>query len=358
MKKIIILLFLILSLSGCYDYKEVNELSIVSGIGIDYKDNEYIITLEVLNDSGDKNSVKTKSFTVTSKGKNLSEAIENTSALLTKRAYLPHTKLLVVSKTIAKDKLTSIYDYMLRNTYIHEKLNVVISDNPKELMSNITEKIPTPSLSIVKLINSNEYSTNTGIHKTIYELVTDSLSFGKDSCLNEISYDNENETFIIDGLAILSNDKYKLTINNELANYYNILSNISKKNIITTTINGQSFAVALHNPDIKIDVGKDKITINANLKAKDYDNPTNIVVRDAKNLEEINKLLNEEFSNKVLEFIKILQDNNSDILGFAHSYYSKTREKYDNLWQNAEVIVNANIEINKKGLIFEVKDEN
>ena len=41
MKKIIIPLILILSLSGCKDYIEINDLAILTGIVIDYKDNMY-----------------------------------------------------------------------------------------------------------------------------------------------------------------------------------------------------------------------------------------------------------------------------------------------------------------------------
>lgn len=43
MKKII-LLFMLLLLTGCKDYTEINDLGIISGMIIDYKDNKYEIT--------------------------------------------------------------------------------------------------------------------------------------------------------------------------------------------------------------------------------------------------------------------------------------------------------------------------
>ena len=49
MKKIILIISLFM-LTGCYDYQEINDLAIISAIGVDYKDDEYIITLEVLSD--------------------------------------------------------------------------------------------------------------------------------------------------------------------------------------------------------------------------------------------------------------------------------------------------------------------
>ena len=59
MKKIILIIALFL-LTGCYDYKEINNLGIISAIGIDYQDDEYNVTLEVLNDQADKDSNKIK----------------------------------------------------------------------------------------------------------------------------------------------------------------------------------------------------------------------------------------------------------------------------------------------------------
>ena len=50
MKKIIILIVLIFLTSGCYDNIELNNLAIITGLGIDYKDDNFYLTYEILND--------------------------------------------------------------------------------------------------------------------------------------------------------------------------------------------------------------------------------------------------------------------------------------------------------------------
>ena len=47
MKKLILIISLCLLLSGCYDYRELNELAIVNAISIDIEDNDraYIVSL-------------------------------------------------------------------------------------------------------------------------------------------------------------------------------------------------------------------------------------------------------------------------------------------------------------------------
>ena len=102
MKKIIILILFIFTLSGCYDYKEINNLAIVSAIGIDYKDDEYIVTLEILNDQIDKNSYKITSYTKTATGKNITKAIEKAADKISNQANYTHVKLLLLSENKTK----------------------------------------------------------------------------------------------------------------------------------------------------------------------------------------------------------------------------------------------------------------
>ena len=83
MKKIITLLMILLSTSGCYDYHEINKINIVTAIGIDYQNNEYIITLEILNEKQEKDSGKISSYTVNGNGKSIATAIANASLQLT-----------------------------------------------------------------------------------------------------------------------------------------------------------------------------------------------------------------------------------------------------------------------------------
>ena len=50
MKKYFILLFFILLVStGCFDYTELNDMAIVSGISLDYEENGYHVGFEILN---------------------------------------------------------------------------------------------------------------------------------------------------------------------------------------------------------------------------------------------------------------------------------------------------------------------
>ena len=97
MKKIIIPLILILSLSGCKDYIEINDLAILTGIVIDYKDDMYEVTAQlIVNDKDSKIEVfKTSSSSI-------NEAIAELSKLSNKEVFISHLKVLIVTDRIIK----------------------------------------------------------------------------------------------------------------------------------------------------------------------------------------------------------------------------------------------------------------
>ena len=60
-------------------------------------------------------------------------------------------------------------------------------------------------------------------------------------------------------------------------------------------------------------------------------------IRDPKNLERIDNDFTNLLNKKIPEFIKVLQDNNSDILGITRNYYKKTRTKDKDYWLKLDI---------------------
>ena len=103
MKKIIILTIITLLMSGC-SYVELNDLAIASAIGIDYEDNEFKLTAQIM-DIKSSNSGMTEENTLIyeASGKTIAKAIRNFSIRYPKNVYLGHLEFLVInSDTTAK----------------------------------------------------------------------------------------------------------------------------------------------------------------------------------------------------------------------------------------------------------------
>lgn len=357
MKKILIIILTLLLCTGCFDYKEINDLAIINAIGVDYENDEYVITLEILNDQIDKDSSKITSYTKVGHGKNLTSAIENAADKLSKQLIFNHIKLMILSKSIIEEKFENIIDLFLRNTYFRENFYVISAtkNKPETLLNHTTNEAPIASTAITDTLESIRYSSNTNVLKKFDEIVEEVITYGIDTCFSNITLkDNE---FIVDGMSIFNNYSYKSNLNNEYVKIYNLLTDNFDRPTYTINYDNLSFTTAINNGKINTEIKSGTINVTGNLMGRIIDNDPKYNIRDPKNLERIDNDFTNLLNKKISEFIKVLQDNNSDILGITRNYYKKTRTKDKDYWLKLDIKSNIKFNINKKGLIYDVERE-
>ena len=108
MKKIIIILFIIL-FCGCADYKELNDIAIVSGISIDREKDEYSVGILIANSTDGENVLyKTN-------GKTISDAIKKLESITPKQLYLGHLGVVILCVSFAETLGSLVIYIMLEN---------------------------------------------------------------------------------------------------------------------------------------------------------------------------------------------------------------------------------------------------
>ena len=357
MKKILVIILTLLFCTGCFDYKEINDLAIISAIGIDYENDEYIITLEILNDQIDKASSKITSYTKTGSGKTLTSAIENAADKLSKELIFNHIKLMILSKSIVETKFDNIIDLFLRNTYFRENFYVISSTDtkPEDLLNHTTNEAPIASTAITDTLESISYSSNTNILKKFDEIIEEVITYGIDTCFSNITL--KDDEFIVNGMSIFNNYDYIGNLDNEYVKIYNLLTDNFDRPTYTINYNNLSFTVAINNGKLNTEIKKGTINVTRNLMGRIIDNDPKFNIRDPKNLEKIDNDFTNLLNEKIKEFIKVLQDNNTDILGITKNYYKKTRDKDKDYWLKLDIKSDIRFNINKKGLIYDVERE-
>lgn len=357
MKKILIIILTLLLCTGCFDYKEINDLAIINAIGVDYENDEYVITLEILNDQIDKDSSKITSYTKVGHGKNLTSAIENAADKLSKQLIFNHIKLMILSKSIIEEKFENIIDLFLRNTYFRENFYVISAtkNKPETLLNHTTNEAPIASTAITDTLESIRYSSNTNVLKKFDEIVEEVITYGIDTCFSNITL--KDDEFIVDGMSIFNNYSYKSNLSNEYVKIYNLLIDNFDRPTYTINYDNLSFTTAINNGKINAEIKSGTINVTGNLMGRIIDNDPKYNIRDPKNLERIDNDFTNLLNKKIPEFIKVLQDNNSDILGITRNYYKKTRTKDKDYWLKLDIKSNIKFNINKKGLIYDVERE-
>lgn len=355
MKKIILLVLLLFSLSGCSDYKEVNEMAIISAIGIDYQDNEFAITLETFNNKVDKDSGKVTTYTRTGYGKSISMALEHAADLLSQRAYYSHIKLCVISEEVARNHLNKVADFFIRSTYLRENFSLVVAKiPPEEVLQTETEENPISSIAINLLLQTNSYASNYAIDKPFDMFLKEVISYGQDGAISVINKEDNN--FYIDGLAIFKDYKMVNILSNDDSVLYNILKGEIKKPVFELFYKGLPVSIALY--DIKTDMSlKDDINLTGTYKAKIIENSPALNIKDEKVLQALDEAFSKYLNNQITDFIKRLQDNESDILSLSNNYFINTRIKNKKVWLVEDIKSDIKVVINKKGLVFNIYED-
>ncbi len=356
--KLIILLFIIFFLTGCYDNIELNNLAIISGIGIDYQNDNYILTYEILNDIKTADNATMKSYTTTGEGKTLPEAFTNTNYKVGKKPYFAHLKIVLFSENIVNNHLDKISDYLIRNTGIRDEfvpLALKSGITPESILKNNSDNIPVVSDFIINLIDNEKYNNNLAVTDLYQKFLVKLVSNQKDAIISTLTFNDDEIT--------LSNfytfKGYKKV--NELSILDSSLYNMLEQNTFSIQFNkkyqGANFAIIVMSSSSDIKVTSDNINIKLKLKGRVIENNPNLDLEKKETYTMINKDFAEIIKNDVTNFIHVLQDSESDVLGLQEIYYKSTRKENNGLWKNANVNVDVDLKVNTKGFIFEVQNE-
>ena len=118
--KKLILLISILLLTGCYDRKELNKIAIVTATEINKIDDEYIISAQIVNpQSPDKTTnIESPFFMYTGTGKSIQEAYRQIKLSSSRYLYPDHLRVLIINENLAKEDISQILDFYLRDPAI------------------------------------------------------------------------------------------------------------------------------------------------------------------------------------------------------------------------------------------------
>ena len=326
--KITIIIIITLLLVGCYDYKEINDLTIVSGILLDYQDDKYDITFQII-DENNPTSIKTYN----NKCNNIDECIYKLSKVSNKNIFISHLKVLLLTENTIQSKV-NYYDYFLRETTSKMNYNVYYVDNKykDKIINNID------SIYIKDISNINDKMFSSSINLSFLDLIQQKLDYNNTIIYPSLTI-NDEDTIMLSNLIIFNNDK-KIELNESNSIFYNILKNKTKKTIIDIPCDKESFSLVIDK--IKTKYNYENKTINIQVNSKSNVNYYNCSY-DLDKKETIDKLSsfsNDYIKNNINNIISISKDNNIDFIGLKSYIYKHKKEQLDLKDLNINVEVN------------------
>lgn len=353
MKKILLIVIIVL-LTGCYNYTEINDLAFISSIGIDYDKTEekFIVTYEILNDNSTGEGKINESYTISSKGKNITDAFNNASLKVNNKPYFYHLKIIAIDETISKKHMKDVVDYILRNPDVKNEFFLILIKNAKakDILDKSDKIDPDIGNKIYKMIKSNEDENNISIDQN-FEATTRFFANNLSNALLNTFTLNDKDEIIELGLSAFKEYEYIKTLTNEESALFNLIVKGKGSLTLNKKEDDKIISVNIYFGKGKIEIKDSQVIYNIDALGEIKVNTTNINLKDEKAYHKLNDEFKKILNEKLLKFIEVLKNNNLDILEVNNLYYEKTRKEM-NIFKSFDFKLNTNIKIDKKGLIF------
>lgn len=381
MKRIKFLILLLLPLlSGCYNYRELNDLGITTAVSIDYKDNNFYVIAEVINPikQQDASSSNNSPFVnYNSSSSSLQDAFRKVVLESPRQLYAAQLEIIVLSEEVVNNHLEEVLEYFARDPEARTEIKIIVAKT-EDSTKAITLQTLLTSLSSSNIINSLDLQSKVlgmAYPVTLNELLNMYIDPYLEVVLPsmtlygnyEIGDEKENITTSspkaivkIDGSTITKDNKILGYLDLEESKILNLINGKLKETIIK--MNYYDGYIIFEPNRIKVsrelDIKNNIIKINISGYSKTKEIQSNINLKDPKEVKKLNKALNMELEKKITDtFNSIREKYGTDVFGFQELYY-RTNYKYfkenctnwyEDIYPKIKLEVKANVRLYEKG---------
>ncbi|MGD6818961.1 Ger(x)C family spore germination protein [Metabacillus sp. 113a] len=387
MIKWMILLCMLPILASCGTQQELNDLSIVIGIGVDTADQGYQVTLQLVDPSeistGAGMSPGGKAVPVINmvgEGASVNEAFQEAVSKISRRTFYSHLSVVVIGEELAKRGINEIIEHMERGSDIRSSLLLFTAKGQTalEVLSALPPLTKVPALSAQGKVENNleNYGTVTKVNIVDWAKMTGFE--GSDAVMPGIYNRGDPEVFkkqenleqsepfstAVGYTAIFGKDsKLKYWIGPEETKAMLILKNQARRTFINVACDGEHISYELpyskSNLNVREKAGKIYIDIKIFTRSELY----SLGCMKEKQLTEkmirkLENLMTAELKDGIFRAVQASQDKQSDIFGFGMKFaqrepkkWKEVKDRWKQLYEDAEVRVQVSTELLRGGVV-------
>ncbi|CAN7151520.1 Ger(x)C family spore germination protein [Peribacillus frigoritolerans] len=368
--RLVFLLMLICTIftSGCWDKRELNEMAIVSAVGIDEgKEGKINGTFQIINPGNVAGALQGGGGTnppisvYRAMGYNVLELDSIATTKLSRDMYFAHANLIVIGEELArKGGINSIFDAFERSPEFRATTRIVIARGVKarDIVEALTAIDKVSAEKVIKTIETSEKQQGENISINLQEVIKNLVSTGKEPIIsgftvkgkkgeedkmeNTMSSDikaNPNAAGIgvfKDGKLIdwLDGDKAKgsMWVMDRIEQTNLFIEWKDKKNAISYHVMRQKTNIGA-----KVVNGKPKISIKVRAEGDIREANVPLNLNSPHVLIDIEKKLAKDLKKEMEDAIVRAQKNKSDIFGFGeliHESHPKEWKKLEKNWDD------------------------
>jgi spore germination protein KC len=372
--------------TGCWSRRELNDLAIAVGIGIDKIGDQYQISAQVVLPSqiaGSKGgSPQSPVNLYKATGHTVYEALRKITTLSPRKIYISHLRILVLGEALAKEGISDVLDFMSRDTDTRNDYFIVVAKDAKaeDALKILTSLEKIPAVRLFSSLETSEKQWAPTSTVTLGTLVTELVSKGKNPVLTgvvingnvEVGQTQKNVETVdsptelkYSGLAVFKKDKLIGWLNPEESKVYNYLTNKVKSTVFYIQCpEGKKVSLDVFDARSKIKGSmhndKPEISIEQHIESDLGEvQCRNLDLTEPKTITELEQIANQKVVDLFETTIKkVQQEYKSDIFGFGEvihrsnpQAWKKLQDNWDQTFLNLPVSVKADIKIRLLGKV-------
>ena len=213
-RKIIALLLivpLLTSLCGCWNYRLLEDMGIVAGIAIDKgTDDTFELTMEIAEAKSGKERM-VDSHIIHSFGNTIFDAVRDGISIIGKKLYFSHTQVVIVSEEIARNEMIDVMDWMNRDSETRTDIELFVA---KGMPAKDILMVENPSDNILSFTLESMIENETNLSKSrktqTWRFANDLVSPGISPQIPAVMLwdDSEGQTPMTEGTALFHNSAF------------------------------------------------------------------------------------------------------------------------------------------------------
>lgn len=391
MRKICILLLVVMNtvlLSGCWDRTEINDIAIVTAVGIDKTENgdislSLLIPIPKMISSGGASGNgggkdKPSTLLVSESGKSVVDAFRKIQAKLPREVTYSHIRVIIIGEKLAQDGVDEVLDFFSRYRQSNFRAHVLFT---KENIDEVLEGNSGIEESVVELMREEGQMGGLGVDlKDFIDMLNEE---GKNPVAGQLVKMplavNQKQTekskpdkpyYSIKGAAVFHKDRLIGWIDDDEVRGVLLFRDEVKSGVGMLTINipeekggGKIGIRVLKSKTILQPVmNEDVLTMGVfvDTKTEVFDNSSNLDLTDAKSIYYIEKIAEKHIEKRMqLVLDKLQKQLQSDVIGFGKAVYQKYPqewgEQYKENWHEEFSKINvelaAKIQVQRVGFV-------
>jgi len=356
MKKLVIILCIFL-LTGCGDYVEINDLAIITGMSLDYKDKMYDVTIQMVDSKSPEETNKVITFNAQSES--IEKAVDKLSDELNKKIFISHLKSLLISKNILKQD-ANFYDSFLRNPKSRLNFNIFVVDDEitgKDILEYQSSG-ENSAMYLESLLTFNKDTYSSASELVFHIFLTDTYEKGKNVIYPVVSFKDieKKDKIIIKNLVTYNYKNDELKLDEIESILYNMLVNKAGGSLIDINCEDEIFALEMNSSKTKYKWEKNifKIDISIDTYLSSYHCKWDL--SDKETEKKLRNLTEKQILEKINLLIKKAQENENDFIGlgnhiykYDYDYFDFNKDIWDKKFKNLNIKTNVDISINNTG---------